>query len=68
MRIVKKVIEKVYLFNCPVCGTRLEAAPYELVDIGNKISRFICPECNADRYISWRNLRKKIIYENGDER
>lgn len=63
MKIIKKAAKKVYHFNCPNCATKLEALPSELNDIGNKISRFYCPICMQDRYISWKELRKKTIYE-----
>ena len=50
MKILHKAIQKLYLFSCPVCGSKLEAFPSELIDIGNKVSKFWCPECNEDRY------------------
>lgn len=67
MKIVKKAVKKVYRFNCPECSTRLEAAPAELVDMGNKISKFHCPVCRKDRHISWGELRKKTIYDDETE-
>jgi transcription elongation factor Elf1 len=63
MKIIDKAVRKVYRFNCPNCGSRLEAECQELVDIGSKISRFHCPICRKDRYIEWSALRKKIVYE-----
>lgn len=68
MRILHKAVQKLYLFSCPVCGSKLEAFPSELIDIGNKVSKFWCPECNEDRYISWRDLRKKTVYDDSDLR
>jgi predicted RNA-binding Zn-ribbon protein involved in translation (DUF1610 family) len=67
MRIVDKAVRKVYRFNCPVCGSRLEADYQELVDIGGKVSKFHCPVCKKERHISWSELRKKMIYEGSQE-
>lgn len=67
LKIVKKAVKKVYRFNCPDCGTRLEAVPAELVDMGNKISKFFCPACRKDRYVGWGELRKKTICEDDTE-
>nr|DAP49008.1 MAG TPA: hypothetical protein [Caudoviricetes sp.] len=39
----------------------------ELTDIGGKVSKFYCPVCRKDRYITWSDLRKKIIYEGSQE-
>jgi predicted RNA-binding Zn-ribbon protein involved in translation (DUF1610 family) len=64
MRIVGKAIQKLYQFNCPNCGSRLEAEYQELADIGGKVCKFFCPVCRKDRYISWSTLRKKTVYEN----
>ena len=61
--ILHRAVKKLYQFNCPICASKLEATPEELVDIGNKISKFYCPVCHSERYINWCNLRKKIIYE-----
>lgn len=66
MKIVDKAIKKVYRFNCPNCQSRLEAESQELIDIGGKVSKFFCPVCKKERYITWSDLRKKIIYE-GEE-
>ena len=63
LKVIKKALKKLYRFNCPDCGTRLEANPNELSDVGNKISKFYCPICNADRFIGWGDLRKRIVYE-----
>lgn len=63
MKIVDKAVKKIYRFNCPNCQSRLEAESQELVDIGGKVSKFFCPVCRKDRYITWSDLRKKIIYE-----
>jgi len=63
MRIIDKAVRKVYRFNCPNCASKLEAESQELVDIGNKVSKFYCPVCRKERYISWSFLRKKTIYE-----
>lgn len=59
--------EKVYRFNCPNCQSRLEADSSELTDIGGKVSKFYCPVCRKDRYITWSDLRKKIVYEGSQE-
>lgn len=58
---------KVYRFNCPNCQSRLEADSSELTDIGGKVSKFYCPVCRKDRYITWSDLRKKIVYEGSQE-
>ena len=63
MKIINKAVKKVYRFNCPDCGARLEANPNELVDMGNKISKFYCPICRTDRFLGWGDLRKKTVYE-----
>lgn len=63
MKIVDVAIKRVYRFNCPNCASRLEAESQELVDIGGKVSKFFCPVCREDRYISWSDFRKKTIYE-----
>lgn len=51
------------IFNCPNCQSRLEAEAQELVDIGGKVCKFFCPVCRKDRYITWSELRKKIVYD-----
>lgn len=63
MRVVNIAVKKVYRFNCPNCGSRLEAESHEMMDIGGKVNKFFCPICIKDRYISWASLRKGIIYE-----
>lgn len=63
MKIVDLAVKKVYRFNCPNCQSRLEADSNELIDIGGKVNKFYCPVCRKDRYISWSDLRKKIVYE-----
>lgn len=63
MKIVERAVKKIYHFNCPNCQSRLEAESQELVDIGGKVSKFFCPVCREDRYITWSDLRKKIVYE-----
>lgn len=63
MKIVSKAISRAYRFNCPSCGTRLEAEPGELIDVGDKTSRFWCPVCESERYISWGHLKRKTFYE-----
>lgn len=63
MKILDKAVRKTYRFNCPNCQSRLEADSKEVVDIGGKISKFFCPVCRTDRYITWSDLRKKITYE-----
>lgn len=62
MKVLKIADEMVYVFNCPNCGSRLEADCAELTDIGNKISKFDCPICCKERYIPWSSLRKKTRY------
>lgn len=63
MRVIEKAVKKVYRFNCPNCQSRLEADIQEFDDIGGKVNKFSCPVCKEDRYITWAELRKKIIYE-----
>lgn len=63
MKIVDRAIRKVYRFNCPNCGSKLEAECQELVDIGGKVSKYFCPVCRKDRFIDWSALRKKTVYE-----
>ncbi len=63
MKIVDKAVKKLYRFNCPNCGSKLEAECKEVVDIGGKVSKFYCPVCKKERYINWGDLRKKTIYE-----
>jgi len=64
MKIVSVAIQRLYQFNCPNCGSKLEAESQELVDVGGKISRFFCPVCQKECYITWSELRKKTVYEN----
>ena len=64
MKIVDIAVKKVYRFNCPNCQSRLEADSSELTDIGGKVSKFYC---RKDRYITWSDLRKKIVYEGSQE-
>lgn len=63
MRIVDAAVRQCYRFNCPNCGSKLEADCDELVDIGGKVSRFFCPVCWEERYIPWSALRKRTVYE-----
>lgn len=67
MKIVDIAVKKVYRFNCPNCQSRLGADSSELTDIGGKVSKFYCPVCRKDRYITWSDLRKKIVYEGSQE-
>lgn len=67
MKIVDIAVKKVYRFNFPNCQSRLEADSSELTDIGGKVSKFYCPVCRKDRYITWSDLRKKIVYEGSQE-
>ena len=60
MKIVDRAVKKVYRFNCPNCQSRLEGESKEFEDIGGKISKFFCPVCKKDRYMS--NLKNVIIY------
>ena len=63
MKVIDIATKKVYRFNCPNCQSRLEADVSDLADIGGKVNKFYCPICHRDRYISWSDLRKKIVYE-----
>lgn len=63
MKIVDRAVKKIYRFNCPNCQSRLEGESKEFEDIGGKISKFFCPVCKKDRYITWSDLRKKTVYE-----
>ncbi len=64
MKIVDKAVKKVYRFNCPNCQSRLEGESKEFEDIGGKISKFFCPVCKKDRYITWEIvLRWRIPME-----
>lgn len=63
MKIVDKAVKRVYRFNCPNCGSRLEAESQDMMDIGGKVNKFFCPVCKKERYINWSDLRKKTIYE-----
>lgn len=67
MKIIDLAVKKVYRFNCPNCQSRLEADSNELIDIGGKVNKFYCSVCRKDRYISWSDLRKKIVYESSQE-
>lgn len=63
MRIVNVAVRQCYRFNCPNCGSKLEADSDELVDVGGKTSRFWCPVCREERYIPWSSLRKRTVYK-----
>lgn len=63
MRVVNVAVKQFYRFNCPNCGSKLEADSDELVDIGGKVCRFWCPICREERYIVWSALRKRTVYE-----
>ena len=63
MRMGNVAVWQCYRFNCPNCGSKLEADSDELVDVGGKTSRFWCPVCREERYISWSSLRKRTVYE-----
>lgn len=64
MRVLDVASKQLYRFNCPNCGSRLEAECRDLTDIGGKVSEFYCPVCRSKRYISWGSLRKRVVYEN----
>ncbi len=66
MKIVDKAVKRVYRLSCPNCGSRLEADIKDMTDIGGRVSKFYCPVCKEERYISWSELRKRTIYEGGD--
>lgn len=68
MKIVDKAVKRVYCFNCPNCGSRLEAESKDMTDIGGKVNKFFCPVCKKERYINWSDLRKKTIYEGENSR
>ena len=63
MRVVDVAVRQCYRFNCPNCGSRLEADCGDLGDIGGKTSRFWCPVCRKERYVPWSALRKRVVYE-----
>lgn len=63
MRVVEVAVRQYYRFNCPNCGSKLEADFNELSDIGGKTSRFWCPICQKERYIPWNALRKRVVYQ-----
>ena len=63
MRIVDVAVRQCYRFNCPICGSKLEADSGELVYIGGKTSQFWCPVCRKERYVPWSSLRKRVVYE-----
>ena len=67
MKIVDIAVKKVYRIICTNCQSRLDADSSELTDIGGKVSKFYCPVCRKDRYITWSDLRKKIVYEGSQE-
>lgn len=64
MRIVDIAVKQLYRFNCPNCGSKLEAERGELKDMGGKVSKFQCPVCRKECFIPWNAPRKRIIYEN----
>lgn len=64
MRIVDIAVKQLYRFNCPNCGSKLEAERGELKDMGGKVSKFQCPVCRKECFIAWSALRKRVIYEN----
>ena len=68
IRVIEIGTKRVYRFNCPNCGSRLEAEPGDLLDIGGKICEFFCSICKANRHISWSELIKKHIYESVETR
>ena len=63
MRIVDIAVKQLYRFNCPNCGSKLEAERGELKDMGGKVSKFQCPVCRKECFIAWSALRKRVIYE-----
>ena len=63
MRIVDVAVRQCYRFNCPICGSKLEADSGDLVDIGGKTSQFWGPVCRKERYGPWSSLRKRVVYE-----
>lgn len=68
MKIIKLAVDRVYRFNCPECGSKLEASPSEFEDLGGKVSRFLCPVCKTGRYISWRELTRRTVYTDGSNK
>lgn len=63
MKVVEVAVKQLYRFNCPNCGSKLEARADELTDIGGKVSKFFCPVCRKERYINWCSLRIQRVYE-----
>lgn len=63
VKVMDVAVRQCYRFNCPNCGSRLEADCGDLVDIGGKTSRFWCPVCRKERYVPWSALRKRVVYE-----
>ena len=55
MKVIDKAEKSVYIFNCPACGSKLEANCDDLTIISNKA-------CKKPRYISWAALKCKIRY------
>ena len=62
MKVIDKAEKSVYIFNCPACGSKLEANCDDLTIISNKTCRYLCPVCKKIRYISWSALKCKIRY------
>ncbi len=62
MKIIDKAEKIVYIFNCPVCCTKLEADCNDLTVVGNKSCKYLCPICEKVRYIYWSALKCKIYY------
>lgn len=69
MKVISKAIKKNYIFNCPICGSKLEAEPSDFEHIGSRMIKLNCPVCNEDIYmdIEWKGLEVKIVYENTSE-
>lgn len=58
MRVVDVAVRQCYRFNCPNCGSRLEADCGDLVDIGGKTSRFWCPVCRKGTVYSMERFKE----------
>ena len=54
-------------FSVSICKDSGETAIANKIDIGGKVCKFHCPVCRKERYISWSDMRKKIVYEGSQE-
>lgn len=56
-----KIVKKMYLFDCPGCGNRLEASPKEVRLDGLCKVFFNCPVCKR---IERARIVGTIVYDN----